>query len=160
LEIARRLRADNRVSKHNAEFDRVFKAIGKLQAVHSKARCIDINNIESVFAALETAELLGRLDEYSDGDDLLSAMRTVISSTVETALERARKQRKATSGPANPADPTGLKMPNYPPYDRFANLIRKNQDKAAVSIITFNYDKCLEVELEESDFKIDPWSQN
>ncbi|MHB1587420.1 MAG: hypothetical protein ACYCRH_08255 [Acidiferrobacteraceae bacterium] len=67
LDVARTLWETQKVSTSAPAFETVFKAIGHLQQVHSKAE-LDIINIESVFAAFEMGKLLGRLPGYSAAD--------------------------------------------------------------------------------------------
>jgi hypothetical protein len=125
----------NQAGKMEASFRRVFSAISTLQAVHSKAT-LDIDNIESVFAAFEMAQLFGGVRGLSmeDVNELPGAIRDVIVRT----LERTVPLRVV--GPAE-------SIRFIPPvgYDNFAGLV---QDMASnqqpVSIITFNYDLALD----------------
>lgn len=48
-----------RVGKAANAFEKVFAAIADLQSVHSKSK-LDLNNIETVFSALEMARVLGK----------------------------------------------------------------------------------------------------
>jgi hypothetical protein len=52
LDVSTDLLRANRVGESKVHFERVFTAIGGLQAVHSKAQ-LDLNNIESIFTALD-----------------------------------------------------------------------------------------------------------
>src|SRR5437667_8426579 len=68
-------------------FDIVSRARSELQLVHSKAR-FDLRNLESVFAAFETAELFGRLGTVAKADvsRLVASMRLVIVRTLEASM--------------------------------------------------------------------------
>lgn len=111
-------------------FADIFEAIGYLQRVHSKSR-LDIQNIESVFAAFEMANILNRFGDYTPEKikKLLGAMKTVIVSTIEkTLLFPVRGQQVVAP----------------PPYESFAKLVydlrRAATRRQTIAVITFNYD--------------------
>ena len=114
----------------------MFKARAALQAVHSKSN-LDLDNIESVFAAFEMAALfkrpLGALD-VKDVQNLPSAMRRLIVETLERELTFP-----FMGGPLMPP----LR------YNDFVALIKKimEKDPGGVSLITFNYDLALDYAL-------------
>ncbi len=60
LDVARHLLSTQSVPDKKEHYERVFRAIGALQVVHSKAQ-LDLTNIESIFTALEISNVLGKL---------------------------------------------------------------------------------------------------
>ena len=126
------------------DFQLVFDGISELMQAHSKS-AIDLENIESVFAAFEMAKLLGRLGkmELSKVEKLTTAMQSVIEKTISANVEF-------------PISKGGIIAPN--PYPRLVRLVAEatsNHTPSAApnfrprrvedfSIITFNYDICLD----------------
>jgi hypothetical protein len=147
LDVADDLLKGNHVEKARAEFDLVFRAINSLQAVHSKAQ-MDLQNIESVFAALEMARLVGKLDGLSSDEvqRLPEAMVCLIQATIEKKLSFPIKGGK-------PFPPS--------PFDKLAKIIQKlapgnsAQVRKKFSIITFNYDLCVDVAFQRFGIPID-----
>ena len=139
LDKARRLLFSGAVQGRGGDFAKVFEAIGKLQAVHSKAQDLDITNVESVFAAIEMAKLLGRMPGYDVGDidAVMAALKTVIAYTLESTLN------------FNEGQPGGL--PVAPdPYPKFVDLVRTSLQALPPyrhAILTFNYDLALDYAL-------------
>jgi NAD-dependent SIR2 family protein deacetylase len=151
--------ADEIQDKAEAEIDKesfalVAKARSALQSVHSKA-LIDLDNIESLFAAFEMAQLFGRkfgsLNE-ADVENLGRAIRRLIVQTLEHQIQfpvagSGQQQRRVLPPP---------------PYGRFMDLLHKRLDmhKRLFSIITFNYDLALDYALhfagESVDYCLDP----
>jgi len=137
LDVARDLLRRNRVSDARESFERVFRSISALQRVHSKSQ-LDMNNIESVFAAFEMAQIIGSLPEHSpaDIDALVPAMRVMIARTIEEQLRfhRSQDRREAPQ-----------------PYWHFADLLLFLQNEALPRedscVITFNYDLAVDFAL-------------
>jgi len=121
------------------DFKLVFEGIAELRVAQSKAR-IDIDNIESVFAAFEIAALFGRLGELSVEDTrrLAPAMRRVIARTLELRIRFPRLQPGADGSPV--------------PYGQFARLVAK---MPSVSVMTFNYDVALDHAVNSADIPVD-----
>ncbi len=139
LDKARRLLFTGAVQGRAQDFARVFEAIGKLQAVHSKAQDLDITNVESVFAAFEMAKLLSRMPGYGAGDidALIAAFKTVIAYTLESTLNFSERQAGAL-----PAAPD--------PYPQFVQMVRESREALPPyrhAILTFNYDLALDYAL-------------
>ena len=84
LDVAYKLWKTNSVPDAAAKFETVFDGISELQYVHSKSQ-LDIQNLESVFAAFEMAKILGKFGTYTSEqiDSLVDAMRVVIVKTIE-----------------------------------------------------------------------------
>lgn len=136
LDVAENLRR-SRKNEISAElFDLVFKGRASLQSVHSKSK-LDLDNIESVFAAFEMAALFKRpLGDLSveEVQNLPPATRRLIVETLE----------KEISFPFN-----GGRIMPPPPYHEFAALVKRiaAKDPTGVSLITFNYDLALDYAL-------------
>ncbi len=124
--------ADN----HVESFKLVFAAIAALKTVHSKAT-LDLNNVESVFAAFEMAKLfrtkVGDI-KPENIQKLGAAMREVIARTLE-----ARIQFPVTDD----------EVQATAEYRDFAQLIYRVVNSAShrAGIITFNYDLALDYAL-------------
>jgi hypothetical protein len=139
LDVSEQLRDGNQVSESLAQFNLVFAALAALSQTHSKAT-LDIMNIESVFAAFEMAKLLGRLGTLTvqEIDQLSDAMSRVIVRTLEKTIKIPLKEGRA-------------RAPE--PYSRLVELIAKTFEVGSgrinlpkrFSIITFNYDLCLDL---------------
>lgn len=149
LDVAKDINAtaDNK----DEDFSLVFDAISELQRVHSKAS-LDLDNIESVFAAFEMANVLRRLGDFQEIERLPRAMKRVIQKTL---TEKVRFN--VAQAVLQPADG----------YKRFAKIIsdavsggpaatdlfRPRQYKN-FSVITFNYDLCVDYALRFNDIPI------
>ena len=136
LDKADGLRKAGKVQEFKPDFDRVFEVISKLQPVHSKAE-LDLDNIESVFAAFEMGRLIDRLPGLSSGEiePLLASIKRLIFRTLELTVNYPVKK--------------GSIYPN-PFYDLFAKLVNDLNDSGRenrCSIITFNYDLALDYAL-------------
>jgi len=136
LEVAEDLWRRGEVEEASEHFERVFKAIGNLQGIHSKAK-LDTYNIETVYAAFEMGKLLDSLpgvEENSKIDELISSIKRVIGYTLEKTTKL-------------PHDATG-QMNAPPSYYEFAGIIESLIGAAkSCSIITFNYDLGLDYSL-------------
>jgi hypothetical protein len=123
------LRSKSAVDK-GEEFERVFSAIGALQAVHSKAQ-LDLNNIESIFTVLELGKVIQRIPglQLSDIESTISALKDVIVKTLEVTI-------------AFPVKAGRIGIPK--PYEAFGNLLKHLLMDAypiqSASVISFNYD--------------------
>lgn len=130
LDVARELVRAERVPDARREFEAIFRAISALQQVHSKSQ-LDLNNVETVFAAFEMADILGSLCDYPPKQiaALPVGMRTVIARTIEETLrfQRSINIREAPS-----------------PYYHFGELLKQmrrlTRPRESSCIITFNYD--------------------
>src|SRR5256885_1728517 len=87
LDRARDLMEAHQVGRVKAAFDLVFNAIDILPQAHSKAT-LDIDNVESVFSALEMARIVGVFGDYSEEQiaQLDEGMRSVIATTIEKSM--------------------------------------------------------------------------
>lgn len=141
LDVAEGL--SKQASSDREDFELVFDGVSALQQAQSKS-AIDLNNVESVFAAFEMAKLLGRLGnmELTKIDNLTKAMQTVIAHTISASVNFPIVQNQI----AAPA-----------PYAQLVRLITEVTSGTGVtsagftsrnlqdfSVITFNYDICLD----------------
>ncbi len=136
LDVAENLHKNNVVPNANEDFQLVFDGCHELRATTTYAN-LDLDNIESVFAAFEMAKLLGQLGKLDQGklNRLPIAMIKTIVATLEAKI-------------SFPASKRHVRPPN--PYEEFVSLIRdlrSNGRAQSVSIITFNYDLCLDYAL-------------
>lgn len=134
LGVARDLLRRGDVKEAENAFGNVFDAVGKLHAVHSKAR-LDIDNIESVYTAFEMGMLIGKLPGIKDEEriaSLTSAIRKVIGYTLEKTTKL----------------PTDARVNPFQEYHYFANILgRLIKVGRNFSVITFNYDLGLDYTL-------------
>jgi hypothetical protein len=136
LDMAENVMNLDRIGDSRKEFELVFKGIAMLQQVFAKSS-LDLDNIESVFAAFEMATLLGRLGDLSPAEvsELNGSMRTLIFKTLEQSVDFILQPTSHINPPE--------------PYGDFATLIDHMQAKPAssVSLATFNYDIALDFAL-------------
>lgn len=133
LDHAESLLGTGVVDDAKTDFEVVFDGIHRLQATFAKSK-FDIGNLEAVFVAFETAELLGRLGDKTFGVGKYSrALRRVIVRTLEEQI------RFAVEG--DNSNVIGSRS-----YDRLAEFVKAQHSKenGSVSIITFNYDYALD----------------
>ncbi len=117
-----------------ASLDLVFRARDELQRVHSKAQ-LDLDNVESVFAAFEMAQVLGLLGSLGESEirELPDAMRTAIVTTLEKSIRLNMEMGR---------------VPPPNPYGYFAGLLSQLlRKRRSVCVITLNYDLCLDYAL-------------
>jgi NAD-dependent SIR2 family protein deacetylase len=108
------------------KFDLVFKAYDCLQSIYSKSSEIDLLNIEPLFAAFEMAEATGvlrGLAEPHSASKLVPAITRTIVRMIELSVRFPGK---------------GAPIP----YDRFCKWCKSRAED--ISILTFNYDLCLD----------------
>ncbi|NII74848.1 hypothetical protein FHW84_003444 [Dyella sp. SG562] len=138
LDTARDLWAANKVSGKEEHFERVFRAIGGLQQVHSKAR-LDLTNLESIFTTFELGRVIQRipgLGNVTEIEATIASLKTVIVETLETTMRYPLVGRKY-----HPPEP----------YESFVDLVVALRGKAhprkSVSVVTFNYDVAADLAL-------------
>ncbi|MFN7929917.1 MAG: hypothetical protein U0Y68_18615 [Blastocatellia bacterium] len=131
LDVAAELLRTNKVQEKRAEFEQVFKTIGELQVVHSKAQ-LDLNNIESIFTVLELGRIIQRIPGLKPEEITLTiaALKDLIVKTLEVTMLFPVRERQYIDVPK--------------PYDTFAELLlhlkQKSSPPHSVSVISFNYD--------------------
>ncbi|WP_207432026.1 hypothetical protein [Sabulibacter ruber] len=123
----------------------VFDLISELQIVHSKAQ-LDLNNIESLFGAIEMGIILGRLTSKSqDIVKYKEALTTLISKTLIKSM-----LFPFIIKPGYVHHPT---FKSSDSYNHFTQLL-KNEKNQKPSVLTFNYDLGLELGFHYNDVKI------
>ncbi|HUV58513.1 MAG TPA: hypothetical protein VMW09_00180 [Desulfatiglandales bacterium] len=140
LNEADKLRRQRGADDFKKDFDFVFDAISALQPVHSKS-ALDLDNIESVFAAFEMGRLINKFPGMTSDDIklLLVSIRRLIYKTLEKTITFPVKHRAG----GNYLHPTEL-------YDMFVKMIMElnnGRQENKCSIITFNYDLALDYAL-------------
>lgn len=141
LDVASSLLLSNQVEEKRAEFERVFTAIGNLQAVHSKAQ-LDLNNIESIFTALELGRIIQRVPGLSAEQipEAIAALKELIVKTLEVTVKF-------------PVTDGCIDVPK--PYEAFASLLTHLRDEAfpkqTAAVISFNYDIAADMAMYKAD---------
>ncbi len=136
LDVAYNLWRTGDVKDFDQQFASVFRGRSALQQVHSKSQ-LNIQNIESVFAAFEMGKTLQKFGDFNNEEieNLVAAMKSIIVATIESKLEF----------PVS-SDQASIYSPY--PYDSFVemlqNLKTKSVPKQDVAVITFNYDLALD----------------
>jgi hypothetical protein len=137
LDVAQSLTRTGETKAKKEHFENVFRAIGSLQSVHSKAQ-LDLTNIESIFTALEISNVLKKLPgfEAEEIPNVIASLKEVIVKTLELTIDF-------------PTRKTYIGVPK--PYEEFAKLISHLRGEAypkqSVSVITFNYDVAVDMAL-------------
>ena len=137
LDVANQLLRSRSVEDKKEHFENVFRAIGALQSVHSKAQ-LDLTNIESVFTALEISNVLGKLPNFDATEipSVISSLKKVIVKTLESTINF-------------PTSQSYIGTPE--PYESFTKLLSHLREEAfpqqSVSVITFNYDISIDTAL-------------
>ncbi len=135
LDIAARLHAEGKSGARSESFKRVFAAISRLQAVHSKAE-FDLINIESIFTAFELAKTLDRFPGAATGeiDELIDDLKWLIVSTLQQTI-RFPVESSIVRG--------------HPEIVGFLKAIHKasGSEKPDTAILTFNYDMLFDMAL-------------
>lgn len=131
--------------EYENDFEVVFGAQTLLQRVHSKAK-LDINNLESVFAALEMARTIGGFDSYDlkKIDDTIQSLKRLIVQTIIHKL-RIPAFRGVVEAPAC--------------YGNLVELISRLRNRPErqhqISILTFNYDLATEISIQFKNDVVD-----
>ena len=145
LDVASNLHSTGKVSDKAPYFEKVFKAIGALQVVHSKSQ-LDLNNIESVFTAFEIANTIGKLPSFSPEEipSVIASLKEVIVTTLEQTIKFPTRESYIDAPP---------------PYKAFVELLQYIISDATpthtVSVITFNYDILIDMALYRARIGID-----
>ena len=135
LDIAARLLRERNsdVLAVRAAFDDVFTAIAELRGVYAKSH-LDLDNIESVFGAIEMGAMLGTFANRDE--ESIKRLRDSVITLILTTLEQSIAFRR---------DRGAIKPPT--PYEDFVAVIRKavhSHNEHRVSLLTFNYDVSLD----------------
>lgn len=135
LDIAEDLLA---VGKFDSPDDikQVFKLIADLQPIYSKSY-LDLNNIEVLFGVIEMARITGQLGRYSKKEDIERLRESIVRLIVDT-IELSVKF-ELVAGRQRAVPPAS--------YNTMINRLKKSGQLERTSIITFNYDVCVEYAL-------------
>ena len=135
LDIAADLMWSGEAAEKRGDFEKVFAAIGGMQAVHSKAQ-LDLTNIESIFTALELGRVIQKVPglQLDQVPAVIASLKELIVKTLEVRIPFPVKNQQ-------------INAPS--PYEAFADLLRYLRADAfpthSVSVITFNYDIAVDV---------------
>lgn len=146
LDTAHDLWKLGKTSDSQEDFNSVFEAISLLQRVHSKSQ-LNIDNIESVFAAFEMAKTLGTFPgkDVNQISDLIKSLKRLIVKTLELSVKFPIKEQHIDVPP--------------PPYHEFIKMVSFLRGEAkpnhSVAILTFNYDIALDYAVNYSCVNID-----
>lgn len=141
LDVASNLLRSNQVEDKRTEFENVFAVIGALQAVHSKAQ-LDLNNIESIFTALELGRIIKRVPGLSAEKipEAIAALKELIVKTLEVTMKF-------------PVTDGYIGVPA--PYEAFASLLTHLREEAfpkqTAAVISFNYDIAADMAMYKAD---------
>ena len=149
IDKAEELLLYNPTSIDQKAFEAVFDMIGVLQNLYAKSY-IDLDNIESLFGAVEMGLTIGKLGTIYEVEtirELRSSLINVIVQTLECTISFPAKEDRLpipdTDGQGN--ELTFLRVMPTESYRNFATLLKEHFPKS--SIITFNYDMALDVAL-------------
>jgi hypothetical protein len=137
LDVAADLLHGRRVEDSRVQFEAVFRAVAGLQQVHSKAQ-LDLNNIESIFTALELGKVIQRVPglELAEISPAIASLKKLIVRTIEKRM---------------PFPVTGTTLVAPEPYPNFAKLVHRLTaevvPRKSVAVLTFNYDLAIDVAL-------------
>ena len=126
----------------------VLDATAALARSQAKAT-INLQNVEEIFSAFELAALVGRLGDLKTDDiaALPGAVGEMIARTLEARIEYPFVHETPKAG-LN----VGISEPRFQPdktHGQFADLVATLAKLGhAVSILTFNYDMCVEMALD------------
>ncbi|MCH8305565.1 MAG: hypothetical protein IIB94_10615 [Candidatus Marinimicrobia bacterium] len=126
--------SDNQKKEH---FKNVISNFTNLEKNSSTKSYLNIENIEIMYGALEMAELLGYFPSEAEVD--ISKLKTSLTVFITTTLEKTIKLSYSNGQ---------LKPP--PAYSKLVKLITKINHvsgKNKCSVLTFNYDLCLDYAL-------------
>lgn len=138
IDKAREIHRRGESDKFKDDFDRIFQAISSLQSVHSKSQ-LNIDNIESIFAAFEMGQLINRLPGMSNSDteSLFVSMKRVIYKTLEKAINFKGHKDEIVAAPPD----------SYHSFAKLLDNLNSEGKQSRCSIITFNYDLALDYAL-------------
>lgn len=128
----------------------VFRAISELGRAHSKAT-LDVNNLESVYAAFEMANLAGRLGNLGNEEitHLVPELQALIARTLEARIRFPIREIKPGRTP---------QICPPPPYEQFAELLKDlffRAGSTSVAVLTFNYDISIDYALTFAGVPVD-----
>jgi len=142
LSRTRDLSASGKLSDIHSEVTLLERVRSQLQRGFAKG-ALDIDNIESVFSAVEMAKTLGVLGDL-ESQELDSASAAVSAAIVRT-IEESQRFRYEINRLVAPAG-----------YKSLARVIKQQvSDKRSVSILTFNYDVGIDIGLLNEGMTID-----
>lgn len=135
LDVATNLLKTNSAGDKKEDFEKVFRAISSLQAVHSKSQ-LNLNNIEAVFNAFEISNVLKKLPGFEPEEipSVIGSLKDLIVTTLEHTI-----LFPVSEGYIDPPKPYGV-------FVELLSFIKGDAHPThTVSVITFNYDIALDI---------------
>lgn len=136
LERADKLYRTGKLSAYSQPFKCVFETISDMQSIHSKSE-MDIDNIETIYALLEMAKVIGGYKNKSEEkiQEVIDSLKILIQVTLEKSI-RFSWHTDQYFVPIND-------------YNEFCKLLTQKfgNNSNKYSIITYNYDLALDVAL-------------
>ena len=151
LARARQLASTNPSSRLAGSYQQVLQVQQVLQRAQAKST-IDYDNIESLFSAIEMAELLGGFPDFGESRFAKSkaALLQLIADTIDASQAISGTRTTNTKCPLTCAGPVDAK--------ELTNWILSMTDQPyrhRVSVVSFNYDIGLDLSLLSTGFSID-----
>lgn len=118
----------------NDSISRIFELLADLQPMYAKSY-LDLNNIETLFGVIEMARITGKLGSFSveEIDSFRISLVRLIVETLEQSIHFD-------------VDARGWLHPTQS-YTALVRLLHRREIVNSTSLITFNYDLCMEVAL-------------
>jgi hypothetical protein len=126
-------------------FQNVFDAIPELNKVHTKSY-LDLDNIEVLFGVVEMAVLIKRLSDYEP--DRINDLKNSLIQLIVKTLEKSIMFQNIN----NDNFEDKKYMPS--PYDKFIELLIVPKVITYSTVITFNYDLCMDYAISTAGQKI------
>lgn len=148
--VAASLFVDRYATDHlKRQFGIVFDFIDRLQKAQAKAN-IDLHNIESVYTALEMAQLLGlknlQSEQSDDWEAMDRAMKYFLSKAIEARCQLLRNEKLQYNH--QPGDGVevlnSFSSPQDPLIEAVGRSLVLEKNGWTVTFLTFNYDLVLE----------------
>jgi len=140
LDKAYELHIGGEVNSYKKQFEDVFKLLAELRLVYANSH-LDLNNIESLFGAIEMGRIINTLGIRSDEsiEEARRALVKLIVTTLEGSIVYLRDEGRHVMPPRT--------------YMQFVKLIQEKLPNT--SIITFNYDVALDYALSFNGINFD-----
>lgn len=154
---AESLYANGQIRQYEEDYRRVYKFRSTLAGSVARG-AVDIDNLESVFSALELRSVLhGQREKQGIRDSFVRLIAGVLEATQRNRISNGKAGTPLIMFVGERHGPKAERsiLEGPPAYLRLAQLIHSltNNNKHAVSCITFNYDIGLEIALSRLSLK-------
>lgn len=158
LDVARSLYAAGQVNDAKDSYARVFRAISRLQLVHSKAE-LDFNNLEAVFTAFEMADVIKRFpNERPEAiETLIDDLKVVIVRTLEERITFGYRHHRVRTSETHERPECRISAASeHLSFFNEAGLMGSVMGKnGTLAILTFNYDLLFDMAIMDAGLKVD-----